>query len=115
MSLDAKQLAAVGVSVEHHFAPHLYNKRTLIPPGCALTQHAHNYDHASFVVRGVAVVIAVVDGKRRAQEYRAPACLIIPAGTVHEVQNVGREVLEWYCSHITDETDPEKVDEGLHL
>lgn len=112
--MSPTELAKFGVEVEHHFAPHLYNKRTFIPPGVSLQQHAHDYDHASFVVRGVAVVISVVDGKRRAQEFRAPACLIIPAGTVHEVQNPGKDVLEWYCSHVTDETDPERVDGTLH-
>lgn len=101
--MNNSDLRKIGVEVEHHFAPFLYNKLTKIPPGFQLTQHAHDYDHASFVVRGTAVVIVTKDGKRKAQEFRAPSLVLIPAGTVHEVQNVGVEPLWWYCSHVTDD------------
>lgn len=97
------------LDIEHCFLPKLYLKLSRIKGGTALQQHVHTYDHASHLVEGSAMVSA--DGGLTWEAHNAPATLLIRAGIAHEVRALTDIV--WYCAHITDETDPEKVDEGL--
>lgn len=96
-----------GVGIEHHFGGGVYAKETLIPAGKVLTQHRHRFDHLSILASGVARVS--VDGVAR--EVVGPACLLIEAGKVHEVEALSDVV--WFCVHATDCTDPAQVDHEL--
>lgn len=95
------------MTIEHHFLPGLYAKRTHIPAGHVGMQHAHTYDHCSVLVKGSAMV---GDGVTY-RTHHAPAHIVIPAGQQHEVRALTD--IEWWCIHATDETDPAKVDEVL--
>lgn len=112
--MSADKLEALGVEVEHHFLPHLYAKRTFIPAGVWLRQHRHNYPHASHLVAGRCVVTRA-DPERGAvsEQYEAPATILIAAGMEHEVQAL--TPVEWYCVHITDDTDPAVIDAATAL
>lgn len=101
------QLEAAGVDLIHHFVGGVYAKETHIPAGVVLTQHAHEFDHLSALMKGMCVV--EVNGKRHA--HSAPELLTIKAHAVHSVTAVTDCV--WACIHATTETDPEKVDGGL--
>lgn len=96
------------LDITHHWvSEEVYSKRTVIPAGVKLTQHVHPYDHASALVSGT--VILEVDGAEEA--FTGPAMLMVKAGKQHSVTAVTEAV--WHCIHITDETDPKKVDEAL--
>lgn len=96
-----------GVGIEHHFVGGLYAKETRIPAGIKLTQHVHNFDHLSALMKGCVVV--EVDGKRTLHD--APKLLTIKAGKAHEVTAITDVV--WCCLHATPETDPELIDHTL--
>lgn len=101
-------------SISHHFVPsqeqtEVYLKRTVIPQGAWLQQHVHTYDHASILKSGA--VSLSTDGGTTWQLYRAPAVLVLKAGTPHMLHALEEAV--WYCIHPTDEGDPDKVDEVL--
>lgn len=96
------------LDITHHWvSEEVYSKRTVIPAGVRLTQHVHPYDHASALVSGT--VVLEVDGAE--ETFTGPAMLMVKAGRQHSVTAVTEAV--WHCIHITDETDPEKVDEVL--
>lgn len=97
------------MQIEHHFLPRLYLKLSRIDASTALQQHVHTYDHASHLVEGTAMVSA--DGGMTWETHTAPATLLIRAGIAHEVRALTDIV--WYCAHVTDETDPERVDQVL--
>lgn len=97
------------MDIEHHFLPGLYCKLSRIAAGAHLVQHVHTYDHASHLVKGSASVS--MDSGVTWTLYQAPATLLIRAGIAHEVMALTD--IEWYCAHISDETDPEKIDETL--
>jgi len=102
-------MTMIDFDIEHHFLPGLYAKLSHIPAGRHLTQHVHTYDHASHLVSGIADVS--MDGGETWANYIAPATLLIKAGIAHEV--IAVTDIRWFCVHVTDETDPEKIDETL--
>ena len=96
------------IDITHHWvAEEVYSKRTHIAAGLKLTQHVHPYDHASALVSGA--VLLEVDGEKR--EITGPAMLMIEAGKEHSVTALTDVV--WHCIHITDDTDPETVDQSI--
>ena len=96
------------IDITHHWvAEEVYSKRTKIAAGLKLTQHIHPYDHASALVAGT--VLLEVDGEKR--EVTGPAMLMIEAGKEHSVTALTDVV--WHCIHITDDTDPETVDQTI--
>lgn len=97
------------IGIEHHFLPHLYCKLSKIPKGMHLVQHVHAYDHASHLVEGRALLSA--DEGKNWESIEAPRTLLIKAGVAHQVLSL--EDCLWYCVHVTDETDIEKIDETL--
>ncbi len=99
----------MNLAIDHHFLPGLYCKLSRIDAGQHLKQHVHTYDHASHLVKGTAALS--VDGGVTWHVHTAPKTLLIVAGIAHEVMAITD--IDWYCAHITDETDPDKVDEVL--
>lgn len=90
--------------VSHTFFRDGVAKRTVIPAGLVLAQHAHKYEHLSILASGRARVVCGDDSR----VIEGPADLVIPADKVHAVHAVTDCV--WYCIHATDETDAKKVD-----
>lgn len=90
--------------IEHHFSSGVYAKKTCIPAGSWLVQHAHLHDHLSILASGS--VELIVDDKTSV--LHAPACLTIEAGKHHGVRSLTDVV--WYCIHATNCTDEHEVD-----
>lgn len=96
------------LQVEHFFCRGLYTKRMSIPAGVVVGKHQHDFTHQSQLAKGR--VLLDVDGA--VGEYSAPAYMVIEAGKQHIITAITDAV--WFCTHITDETDPEKIDEVLN-
>lgn len=96
-----------GVEISHHFGIGVYSKETKIPAGVVLTQHIHPYDHISFFQSGKAIV-------RIGEEklvLEAPMWINVKAGVEHSVEATTDVV--WYCSHVSNETDINKIDQSI--
>lgn len=97
-----------GVEVHHHFVgDHLYVKETRIPAGVSLTQHSHPHPHHSELGSG-RVEVFIGD---RGTIHEAPAYFHIEANVVHRVVALTDAV--WFCTHLTDDRDPETVDTSI--
>lgn len=94
----------IDLGVVHHFSDGLYAKEMLLPAKHFAVSHAHAYDHLSILAKGDVTV--EVEGLRT--EYKAPACINIPAGLHHTI--TAHEDSVWFCIHATEEKDPEKID-----
>lgn len=95
------------LQVEHFFCDGLYTKRMTIPAGLSVGKHVHDFSHQSQLAKGT--VVLDVDGEL--SEHTAPAYLMVEAGKEHTIIAMTDAV--WFCTHITDETDPDKIDESL--
>jgi hypothetical protein len=78
-----------------------------MPAGTFIDKHIHDYDHISFLQRGV---IILDRGEERLQ-FTGPTPILVRAGVKHRVSAITPVI--WYCMHVTDEVDPEKIDEAL--
>lgn len=105
-------IIAEQLGVQHHFLPGLYLKEMRIPAGTAVGKHTHDFDHMSILARGSVVVkMTPTDGRWLKRMYDAPAYILIQAGVEHEIH--ASTDATWFCSHATDETDPDKIDNAL--
>lgn len=95
------------LQVTHFFCDGMYSKRMVIQAGYKVGKHVHDFSHVSMLAKGR--VLLDVDGA--VTEHAAPAYLMIEAGKQHVIKALEDSV--WFCTHITDETDPEKIDESL--
>ena len=95
------------MNLAHHFGGGVYIKETHIPKGEILWQHSHAYEHLSYLVSGE-VAVSLPDSVK---VVHGPACMVIEAGKVHQVQALTD--CTWLCIHSTSETDPEKVDSAI--
>lgn len=86
-----RQFADLGVTLEHHFGGGVYVKRTNIPAGMLLTQHAHDHDHLSWLSSGS--VVLTVDGEPTRLD--GPCMVTVAAGKQHEVEALTDAV--WLC------------------
>ena len=92
----------------HYFVGGVYAKKTLIPAGAELAQHAHSHDHMSILASGA--VVLTVDGE--ASTWEAPACITVRAGARHAVRALTDAV--WFCVWPSDADDtPGNVDARL--
>jgi len=78
-----------------------------LPKGYEALSHAHKYDHLSILGKG-RVIVKTDD---TSNEYVAPACIEIKAGTHHSITALEDAV--WFCIHATTETDPDAIDKVL--
>lgn len=100
------------LGVQHHFLPSLYLKEMRIDAGTVVGKHTHSFDHLSILAKGSVVVKTTPpDGRWLKRAYEAPAYIVIQAGVEHEIHAATDSV--WYCTHVTDETDPTKIDDAL--
>ena len=106
MIKDKEQINEM-LRIEHYFCNGLYTKRMYIPAGHDVGKHMHDFDHHSQLAKGH--VLLDVDGV--VTEHRAPAYLTVKAGKQHVITAITDSI--WFCTHVTDETDPDKIDESL--
>lgn len=101
------------VGVTHFWGDHQYAKRIELQAGQMVGKHMHTYTHLSIVAKGrVLVRTDGGDGSRKLktqQEYKAGDCVKITANTLHHITALEDSI--WFCTHATDETDPDKVDQ----
>lgn len=95
------------LGIQHHFSDGLYAKQMHIPKGFVAGSHAHTYSHLSILAKG-RVKVTTDDYNC---EYTAPACIEIKAGIHHVIEALEDAV--WFCTHATDEKNPEIIDEIL--
>ena len=99
--------------VHHHFSNGVYAKEYRLAAGHTAITHKHNYPHMSILAQGEVVVTVEKVNPVGSLSYplRAPEVIEIAAGLNHSIRAVTDTV--WYCIHATDETDVEKIDQGL--
>lgn len=95
------------VEIVHHFIEGKYSKEMRFAAGDAMGKHVHQHAHESLLAVGKAHLI--VDGVMR--EISAPLIVNIEAGKEHVLCAITDVI--WFCTHDTDETDPDKIDETL--
>jgi quercetin dioxygenase-like cupin family protein len=94
--------------ISHHFVGGVYAKEMRIKDGYMVKQHAHEYDHLSYLVSGC--VIVETDDEQNT--YYGPCAIPIPAHVSHSVTPVNGDAV-WLCVHKTDCEDIASVDEVL--
>ena len=100
------------VDIKHIFGPpnnvtRAYAKRVSMKAGAFIDKHVHDFDHISFLQHGT---VRVERGSEQF-EITGPCPVLIAARVEHKV--VALTPALWFCMHITDETDPDKIDEVL--
>jgi len=94
--------------IKHHFiGPRLYIREIRLEEGEEICQHAHNYDHTSYLSEG-----EVLFGD---DYYVAPAEIHVPAGVEHAVAALVGPV-HWTCCHLIQDTtlfNENNIDEVL--
>jgi quercetin dioxygenase-like cupin family protein len=95
------------LEVEHFFCGGLYAKRMKIKAGYTVGKHVHDFTHMSALKSGH--VIVTVDAVSTV--HIAPDWIEIEAGRVHTIEALEDSV--WFCTHLSDETDSEKIDHEL--
>lgn len=96
-----------GIEIEHHFSDGLYIKKTTIPAGVQLPQHAHTYAHASVVVDGQ----GTFSSGGRSVEFSRGDIINVPAMVEHTL--VAHTPVVWLCIHATEVTDLDLIDRSL--
>ena len=84
----------VDLQVKHHYAEEMN-----IPKGYSVGKHKHDYDHDSWLAKGV----ALVETDTESREYSAPVIVKIRAGTYHKITAI--EDVQWFCVHPWDGSD----------
>ncbi len=97
----------------HFFIAGVYLKQVRIPAGHHVMTHKHQYDHASILAQGCAIVTC--DGVQTT--HYSPDVIEIKKGIAHEVVAVNGDVL-WYCVHSLYNVDqslwtPDMIDNVL--
>jgi quercetin dioxygenase-like cupin family protein len=85
--------------IKHHFSSGVYIREQTLEQFFAVDTHAHNYDHISVLVSGV----ATVETNGTVATYVGPAVIEIKAGIRHHIVAVTNIV--WMCIHATSETN----------
>lgn len=86
----------------HHFsAGGVYAREQSLEMGHEVEKHQHDYDHLSYLARGIATVD--VDGEL--QTLHAPCMLEIKAGKKHRIYAVTD--ITWLCIHSEAIADPD--------
>ncbi|MDB6078413.1 MAG: hypothetical protein JWO82_2160 [Akkermansiaceae bacterium] len=101
--------------VIHRFAPGLYIREILMPPGTMATSMEHKTEHAFHISRGVIKVMSETEGS---VTYRAPYWGLTKPGTKRVLfidpefpENAGGAV--WITFHVTEHTDVDKIAEEI--
>jgi len=86
----------------HHFsAGGVYAREQTLDAGQEVEKHVHDYDHLSYLARG----IATVEVDSELQTLQAPCMLEIKAGKKHRIYAVTDII--WLCIHSEAVADPD--------
>ena len=100
-------LIAQEFGIEHRFDDGLYTKVIRMRQHSVVLQHSHPFDHDSELVSGRVALTA--DGVLKILQ--APWRGVLAAGVQHRIEALEDSV--WHCIHVTDETDPAKIDDVI--
>jgi quercetin dioxygenase-like cupin family protein len=94
--------------IEHHFIGGTYFKKMSLSAGDIAITHAHNFDHGSILIKGMAIVTC--DGIERVYE---PGDVIeIKSGVKHSIKALDDVI--WLCVHaIPEDLQDLNIDEVL--
>jgi quercetin dioxygenase-like cupin family protein len=95
------------MKVRHIFGNGVYSKEIEMDAEDYIEKHTHSFDHISFLSIGAVEVKA----GNKISQYTGPIGIKIEAGVKHSVTALTD--CKWYCMHITDECDPDKIDHVL--
>jgi hypothetical protein len=101
-------LPQVECPLTHHFAPGLYLREIFMPAGAIIIGMTHKTEHFNILVKGACIIIH--DGGLQ-EELRAPLTFVSKAG-VQKVLYILEDMI-WMTTHVTDETDVEKLEAML--
>lgn len=105
---QAATLPQIELPVRHVFTPGLYTRQIFMPAGTLLTSRIHLFEHPFIIAAGV---VSVWGDETGWQTYRAPYLgVTLPA--TRRVLYI-HEDTTWFTSHVTTETDPDKI--GLQI
>lgn len=114
----AQQIAWIGhtlaqfpqteMPLKHHFAPGLYMREIFMPADTVVIGRIHKTEHFNILVKGSCLIVND-DGTR--DVLRAPMVFVSKAG-VQKVLLILEDTI-WMTTHVTDETNVEKLEEML--
>ena len=91
--------------LKHHFSPGVYLREIFMPAGTVVIGRKHKTEHFNILVKGAALIVHD-DGRK--EELRAPKVFVSKAG-VQKVLYIIEDMI-WMTTHVTEETDLEKLD-----
>jgi len=89
----------------HHFSPGVYLREISMPAGTVVIGRVHKTEHFNILVKGRCLIVHD-DGRR--EELCAPKVFVSKAG-VQKVLLILEDMI-WMTTHVTEETDLEKLD-----
>lgn len=111
----AEQIACIGhtldkfsqteLPLKHHFAPGLYMREIFMPADTVVIGRIHKTEHFNILVKGSCLIVHA-DGSR--EILKAPMTFVSKAG-VQKVLLILEDMI-WMTTHVTDETDVEKLE-----
>lgn len=109
---EAENVIARSQQVEmvlyHVFTPHLYTRSILIPAGTIATTRIHLHEHPFIISAGI---VLVWSDEGRWERFQASHIGVTKAGT-RRILYAETDVV-WHTSHVTDETDLQKLTDEL--
>lgn len=105
---ELRTLDQVECPVKHFFAPGVYLREIFMPAGTVVIGRIHRTEHFNIIEQGVCSIVHD-DGQR--EMLRAPLTFVSKAG-VQKILYI-HEDTRWKTVHVTDETDPDRLDELL--
>lgn len=104
---ELEQLPQIDCPLKHHFAPGAYAREILLPKGSLVIGKIHKHSHINVISKGRVSVITETGRK----ELEAPCTFVSDVGTKRAVY--AHEDTVWTTVHVTNETDPEKLEEEI--
>jgi hypothetical protein len=105
---DFKNHKQAELPLMHEFTPGLYVRSILMPAGSWVIGKTHKTEHFNFVRTGLAWLM--IDGK--VSVVRGGDLFVSPAGCKKVLRII--EDMVWSTTHVTEETDLEKLEE-IHV
>jgi len=102
------------MNIKHHWGDGQYAKEIQLEQGEMVGKHLHAYTHLSILALGRVELKRWGTDKHGLKWHLktivcAGECVTVEANVLHQITALEDSI--WYCTHATDETDPEKVDQ----
>ncbi len=94
--------------VKHHFSPGLYMREIFMPAGTIVIGKVHKTEHFNIIMQGSCYIVHD-DGSH--EVISAPSVFVSQAG-VQKVLVI-TEDMTWMTTHVTDETDIQKIEDMI--